>query len=264
MKEIPTIGPRIGIVIQARTGSTRMPAKILRPFLSDGSTILDIILRASLRDSGIYREEEGVEMPVIVATTLRPADDAVERRARECGAEVFRGPEEDVLARFTGAAQAFGLDALIRVCSDNPFLRTDSYRTLAREYISSPADYVAYAFPDGRPTIKSHLGLYPELASVSALRRLAASSGESLVREHVTIGLYSSPGLYSIRRLPLPELLRARTDLRLTLDTPSDFALLRELYQRHGAGSLEELINLIDSEPRYGAIMSENILNNSK
>ncbi|MDE6109178.1 MAG: aminotransferase, partial [Muribaculaceae bacterium] len=65
-----------GIVIQARSGSTRMPAKILRPF--DGEKrIIDIILeRIKAANPG---------RPVVLATTTSPADDVLEQVARDHG-----------------------------------------------------------------------------------------------------------------------------------------------------------------------------------
>lgn len=247
-----------GIVIQARSGSTRMPSKILLPF--DGERrIIDIILEK------IKRSCPG--QTIVLATTENPADDCLEAIAAEHGVECFRGSEDDVLARFIGAAERFGLDRIIRVCSDNPFLMTDSFAGMFAANDASPADYTAYAFPDGRPTIKSHLGLFAELATVDALKRAAVATEEKLYREHVTIYLYTHPGEFSVRLIPLPDIVRERRDLRLTLDTPSDFALLSELYRRHRDetdGSLEALVELVDSDPRYGAIMKQNIEQNEK
>ncbi len=83
----------------------------------------------------------------------------------------------------------------------------------------------------------------------------------------MTIYLYTHPQEFKLEFLPLPEFLQTRTDLRLTLDTPSDFALLQELYSRHlteTGGSLKELIELVDSEPRYHSVMKENIAQNEK
>lgn len=247
-----------GIVIQARSGSTRLPSKILLPF--DGERrIIDILLKKLRRDCP--------ELKIVVATTVNPADDAIEEIARRAGVLCHRGSEDDVLARFIGAGEDFGLDRIIRVCSDNPFLQTGSFAAMLSEHDRAGGDYVAYAFPGGRPTIKSHLGLYAELTTLEALRRAAASTEEKLYREHVTIYLYTHPQEFECRYMPLPELLRKRTDLRLTLDTPSDFKLLHELYVRHRDttdGSLPALISLIDSNPAYGAIMKENIRQNEK
>ena len=252
-----------GIVIQARSGSTRMPAKILLPF--DGEdTILDIVIE------NIKCDNPGVA--VIVATTQSPADDRIEALALRHGVKCFRGSENDVLGRFLGAADAYGLDRIIRVCSDNPFLQTASFAALIAGADAHPeADYVAYAFPDGRPIIKSHLGLYAELATVDALRRAATSMvgdvDEKLYREHVTIYLYTHPDAFRLELLPLPEELRSRTDLRLTLDTPSDFSLLNELYRRlhtETDATLASPIKLVDSNQAYGRIMRQNIAQNEK
>lgn len=252
-----------GIVIQARSGSTRMPAKILRPF--DGErTILDIII------GNICRDNPG--KTVVVATTTRDADDAIAAVAVRHGVEVFRGSEDDVLDRFIGAADAFGLDRIVRVCSDNPMLQTGSFAALFAESDRHPeAGYVAFAFPDGRPTIKSHLGLYAELATVEALRHAAllctGDADEKLYREHVTIYLYTHPQHFRLSFLPLPPVLRHRTDIRLTVDTPSDFSLLHELYSAlssNGDMSPEAMLRLVDANPEYGRIMKQNIAQNEK
>lgn len=247
-----------GIVIQARSGSTRMPAKILRPF--DGERrIIDILLQRIKHTNPGRR--------IVLATTTSPADDVLEQVARLHGVDCFRGSEDDVLGRFLGAADAFGLERIVRVCSDNPFLQAASLDAMFDRQTATGAHYVGYAFPDGRPTIKSHLGLYAELATVAALRRAAEATQEKLYREHVTIYLYTHPDQFELSMLPLPQILSSRTDLRLTLDTPADFDLLSELYRRHAAetdGSLEALVALVDSEPRYARIMKKNIEQNEK
>lgn len=249
---------RDGIVIQARSGSTRMPSKILYPF--DGQKrIIDIIIDNIKRDCP--------DKVIVVATTDNPADDVLEETARLHGVECFRGSEENVLSRFIGAADKFGLARIIRVCSDNPFLVTSSFGEMFDAQSRSGADYVCFAFPDGLPTIKSHLGLYAELATADALRKAASMTDEKLYLEHVTIYLYTHPDRFSIERLPLPDYLHARKDLRLTLDTPSDFKLLHQLYRQWkdapGSG-IEELLRLLEENPKYLEIMKSNILQNEK
>lgn len=247
-----------GIIIQARSGSTRMPAKILLPFYGE-QRIIDILLENI--------KKSNPDKKIVLATTVNSADDILESVARQHDILCFRGSEDDVLSRFIGAAEAYGIDRLIRVCSDNPFMLTDTFTTLFEAHDAGPADYVAFGYPDGRPTIKSHLGLYAELATLDALKRAAEATDEKLYREHVTIYLYTHPEEFSVRLLPLPEVLQSRTDLRLTLDTPSDFKLLGELYERANketSGTVEELIEMVDANPEYGRIMKQNISENSK
>lgn len=247
-----------GIIIQARTGSTRLHNKILLPFYG-GQRIIDILI------DGIRRACP--DKTLILATTVRPQDDVLEQVAREAGIACYRGDEDNVLSRFIGAAEAYGLDRFIRVCSDNPFLRPDSFNLFFREHDAQPADYLAYGFADGRPTIKSHLGLYAELTTLEALRRVASLTGEKLYIEHVTIYLYTHPDAFTVRLLPLPEELEGRLDLRFTLDTAEDFALLQKLYATYHEqtdGSIHALLQLIGQHPEYREVMLENIKRNEK
>ena len=91
------------------------------------------------------------------------------------------GDENNVLDRFIQAAAEFNLDRFIRVCSDNPFLRPDTFPAFFREHDARPADYIAYGFADGRPTIKSHLGLFAELTTTDALRRRCCHAGKNCI-----------------------------------------------------------------------------------
>ena len=225
-----------GIIIQARTGSTRLHNKILLPFYS-GQRIIDILI-GNIKQAC--------------------ADKTI------C---CYRGDEDNVLDRFIRAAETFNLDRFIRVCSDNPFLRPDSFRAFFEEHDARPADYIAYGFADGRPTIKSHLGLFAELTTADALRRAAAATQEKLYIEHVTIYLYTHPEAFSVRLLPLPDELEGRLDLRFTLDTMEDFTLLQELYAafcEQTDHSIHALLRLVEAHPEYRAKMLENIAKNEK
>src|SRR5690349_5480844 len=98
------------IVLQARMGSQRLPGKVLAR-LGARTVLAHCIHR--LAASGL---------PVVVATSEREEDDAVEAEARACGSDVFRGSQHDVLDRFLGAASAFSLSELVRATADNPFV----------------------------------------------------------------------------------------------------------------------------------------------
>ena len=233
-----------GIIIQARTGSTRLHNKILLPFYGK-QRIIDILI-GNIKQACIGRT-------IVLATTNRPQDDILAEVAREAGICCYRGDEDNVLDRFIRAAATFGLDRFIRVCSDNPFLRPDSFLTFFAEHDARPADYIAYGFA--------------ELTTADALRRAAAATQEKLYIEHVTIYLYTHPEAFSIRLLPLPDELEGRLDLRFTLDTMEDFTLLQELYAtfyEQTDRSVHALLRLVEAHPEYRAKMLENIARNEK
>lgn len=206
-----------GIILQARLGSTRLPGKVLAPI--GGRTILDHCI-ARLSVSGL---------PVIVATTERAEDDAVERAARKRGVEVFRGAEDDVLSRYVAAARAFGIDEVIRATADNPLVDTGAAtRTFAfRQRVG--ADHVVEC---GLP-----LGTAVEAVSLEALERAQALITDPYDREHVTSFVRRDSRFRALRAVA-PGHLR-RPGLRLTVDTPEDLEFLREVY-----GSLGELSDL--------------------
>lgn len=247
-----------GIIIQARTGSTRLHNKILLPFYGE-QRIIDILI-ANIKQSC-------PDKCIVLATTNRSQDDVLAEVARETDILCFRGDENNVLDRFIRAAEAFGIDRFVRVCSDNPFLRTDTFNAFFTRHDSSPADYIAYGFANGCPTIKSHLGLFSELTTTEALRRAAATTQEKLYIEHVTIYLYTHPEAFRVHLLPLPDELEGRFDLRFTLDTPEDFTLLQELYAtfyEKTDRSIHALLQLVETHPGYRAKMLENITRNEK
>ncbi len=248
---------KIGILFQARSGSTRLPSKILLPFFEQ-QNILELILQKFLKNGfDTY--------PIIVATTTSYKDDEVVQVAQRNGVNVFRGSESDVLQRFIEAGRSHGITDVIRVCSDNPFLQINEYlQQLIDRYLMTNPDYLSYQLFDGTPVIKSHLGLFCEMVSMKALEKVAELTDENLYHEHVTNFIYGHPEIFSVEWLPAPNEVVTRNDIRLTLDTPEDFEHLQQLYKLVGAKNLKEIIQFIDESPEMKEYMNEQIMQNSK
>lgn len=93
-------------------GSARFPGKSLA--LLDGVPILWHLFRQLSFCRLVDRR--------ILATTESPVDDALARYGAQEGWDVFRGSETDVLARYHGAATAFGAEAetaIVRCTGDD-------------------------------------------------------------------------------------------------------------------------------------------------
>lgn len=248
---------KIGIIFQARSGSTRLPSKILLPF-ADNLCILELLLQK-------FRKNGFDKYPLIVATTDSYKDDELVQVALSCGAEVFRGSESDVLQRFIDTAKSHELTDIVRVCSDNPFLQVNVHlQKLIDQYLMTKPDYLSYQLHDGTPVIKSHLGLFCEVTSIEALQKVAEMTDDNLYHEHVTNFIYSNPEVFNVEWMPAPPEVITRNDLRLTLDTREDFDNLQHLYNRVGDESLEEIVRFIDQSPEIKEHMSEQIALNSK
>lgn len=148
--------------------------------------------------------EAELKVPVILATTENPGDDILVEIAKAKGVSVFRGSEENVLDRFIGAAEEFGVEKIIRVCADNPFLDMERSGHLIVRFGESKADYWCYALEDGTPSIKTHYGFWAEGVTLAALKKAASLIQEKVYLEHVTNFIYTNPGLFSIYKETIP------------------------------------------------------------
>lgn len=247
---------KAGIIVQARTGSTRLPQKVVLPFYQ-GKSILQIILERL--------QANRHQAPVILATTTAPGDDAVANLGKEIGVKVFRGSENNVLQRFIDASGAYGINRILRVCADNPFLHLASVDALLDA--KQQADYLSFTLDGERPTILSHIGLFTELTHRTALLRARASTKDTLYLEHVTNFLYKHANYFESALIPAPKAVYLRNDIRLTLDTPEDFAYQQELYQRLSPKTdidVTALLDLIENDPGLQAKMLNEIQRNQK
>jgi len=214
--------PRLLALIQARLGSSRLPGKSRLPLpLSapgDASTILGHVVGRARRAASVTQ--------VVVATTTQPLDDELAALAARLGAGVFRGDEQDVLGRFAGALAGAGpADTVVRLTADNPALDPAFLDMAVAHHLAAGADYT---HTTGLP-----LGTNLEIISAPALRRAHTEASQPDEREHVTPYLRRHPELFRLETLALavPPAVAA---LRLTIDYPSDYALLRLLFSELG------------------------------
>lgn len=246
----------IGIIIQARLGSTRLPGKILKVFYG-GKTLLETVI-SNLQKTGAK---------IIVATSVNPNNDKLEAFLKERDIIIFRGSEDDVLCRFIGAAEANGIDGIVRICSDNPFLDWHGVTDLIKKAKNSDADYIGYRI-NNTPSIKTHFGFWGEYVTLKALKRVAATTAEKAAHEHVTIHIYTHPNEYKCEWIECPDYLQGRNDIRLTVDNPEDFEnaqkVFESLYEANSDFGLKEVVSYIDSNRELQESMIKMIENNQK
>lgn len=225
------------IIIQARTGSTRLPNKVMME-IGDGKGLLQMVI-----DNLTTRFPNEL---IILATTSQASDDAVAEIGENADLEVIRGDEHNVLSRFILATKRYSIDEVIRVCADNPFLNMDGISTLLNHRMGK-ADYVSYALPNGRPIIKSHLGLFAEKIKATALEKTADLTQDSLYLEHVTNYIYSHPERFDCQWLNLPFEHEETANIRLTLDDDTDYDFCKSLYKSLGTQvqDIDKLVSFV-------------------
>jgi spore coat polysaccharide biosynthesis protein SpsF len=221
--------PATPIVLQARMGSRRLPGKVMADLA--GKPLVEWCLRR-LMTAGVG--------PVLLATTVLPADDVLEALGARMGVPVIRGPEEDVLQRYALAADYVDARFFIRATADNPGVDIEAPRRVMEAMIATGADHVV---EDGLP-----LGAAVEGVRTAALYQALAQARDRYDREHVTPYLYRTPGRFRAIKPAAPAHLR-RPDVRLTIDTPMDLEFMRGVFglaQASGAASLAEFIRAAD------------------
>lgn len=199
-------------------GSSRFPGKTLAPFA--GATILTHMLT---RFRTARRPFE-----LVVATSDRPEDDAVEQAVNDIGLRAFRGAATDVLARFAGCVESASErpDLVLRVCADRPLLCPELVDELldAYEMLGRP-DYLANNLPVSYPR-----GLDLEVLRTDCLVDAHRETSDPYDREHVTPFIYRRPERYRLANLACP--FGNFSGVNLSVDTREDYERVLTVHRR--------------------------------
>jgi spore coat polysaccharide biosynthesis protein SpsF len=231
--------PRISIITQARMTSTRLPGKILR--LAAGKSFLQHHIDR-LKETGYL---------IILATTTNHEDDLVAAWALQNNIHCFRGDEHDVLGRFYLANQLFPADIIVRVTSDCPLIDASLIQQGIAAYISLNDDrtYVSNCFP--RTYAR---GFDFEIFSALMLEEAHHEAKSSHDREHVTPFMRTR---HANRMHNIAQQID-HGNLRLTLDTPEDLAVLTHMLEESQALEFgyEAIEEILLSHPEWIALNS--------
>lgn len=247
----------LGIIIQARVGSTRLPNKMIKSFYHNKG-VLELLLGRL--------KESFPETMLIVATTSNILDDQIEEICKQQGVEFYRGSETNVLQRFIDVANKYNIKKIIRVCADNPFLNIPALTHLVQESTRSNADYLSFITSDEKPSILTHFGFWAEMVTLSALNRVADSTKDKIYLEHVTNYIYSNPTIFNLEFIPISPDVERYKDIRMTLDTQADFDLLQDIYSKMPQNNIEieDLLAFVSENKQWLDSMKKQIETNGK
>lgn len=207
---------KIGIIIQARTASTRFPRKILQPLPYNSSlTVLDQVIART------KRARKASE--VVIATTVNSSDDEIAIIAKRNGVYVYRGSENDVLARYYCAAKERNLDVIVRLTSDCPCIDGNMIDKMIKEFETGKYDYLSNVLKRTYPH-----GLDAEIFSFEALMKAFKEAEKPEFREHVSPYIYLT-GIFRTCNFEAPPTCYG-PNIRITMDTEEDYALICAVY----------------------------------
>lgn len=221
---------KVVAIIQARMGSTRLPAKVLadvcgRPLLH---RVIDRVQLVGSIDE------------IVVATTDVSVDDRLAAWVLEntC-CKIFRGSENDVLDRFYQSAKSVGASTIVRVTADDPLKdpRLISY-AINCLHEDEKLDYCSNTI---RPTYPE--GLDIEVFRYSTLEKAHREATLVSDREHVTPYIWRQPNLFQTKNF---EFERDLSAWRWTVDKPSDLEFIRRIHSEFADISSVTYIELIE------------------
>lgn len=162
---------KIIAVTQARTGSTRLPGKVL---LNVGElTVLQLHLERVLKAKKVDK--------LIVATTDSDEDAAILAAAGRLGLSCYRGSVHDVLDRFYQSVAKENADYIVRLTSDCPLIDPRLIDAVISFTAANDLDYgtntLDPTYPDGQDV---------EVFKFSALKKAWREAKLASEREHVT------------------------------------------------------------------------------
>lgn len=206
---------KIVATIEARMTSTRLPGKVLMDLA--GKPVLQHIVERLKRSK--YIDD------VVIATTINDTDKPIITLCEQIGCSYYRGSEEDVLQRVLDAAKSVKADLIVEITGDNPFTDWRHTDVLIEMFHAGEYDYAANVLNSGFPH-----GLAVQVFPVAVLDEANRLTQDPADHEHVSLYIYSHPERYRLVNWLAPEELR-HPELHVTLDTPSDYQLIKNVYE---------------------------------
>lgn len=208
-------------ITQARTGSTRLPNKVLKTI--GGKNLLSIHLERILRSKKIDQ--------VLVATTVEKPDEQIAEVATEHNIPFFKGSVKDVLDRFYQAAKSYEPTWVVRLTSDCPLIDPVLIDHIIEKAQTNKFDYFSNTlqpgFPDGQDV---------EVFTFTALEKAWKEATLPSDREHVTPYIHRNSS-FNGKHLFHSDNYPNETDygqVRLTVDEEQDFEVIKLLIEKLG------------------------------
>lgn len=167
----------LGIVIQARMKSSRLPGKVLMGFC--GKPMLQFQI-------DILRHYE-LPYPIITATSENQLDDSLETFCRRNSIPCVRGSEEDVFGRFCHVAQEFDFDHIVRLTGDNPLTHYGILKACIQGHLEAVPDLTSTRRIRTDGSIERFVpkGHSVDVINCETLLSIGSSSLSDFEKEHV-------------------------------------------------------------------------------
>ena len=224
-------------IIQARMNSTRLPGKVLLP-IGDTNAIQMIVDKC--KANPLIDE-------VVVATTYN--SNKITDYCRENNIKFWIGAEENVLDRVYYTARAFEADIIVDITSDCPFIDLSDLQRYLGPIKIGALDYASNimvrTFPDGLDLQVYSFKALENIMEFCTAPEHYQHSGWNFINHQKICNCLN---IYAPKPLHFPE-------IRITLDTAEDYAVLNLIYTWLGKDAKPlEIVNFMKNNPKIMAI----------
>lgn len=233
----------VGIIVQTRTGSTRLPGKVMMK-ADDKLLMIDYVIN-QLKHSKLHDE-------IVVATTNLEQDDVIFDYVTNRNIPCFRGDEKNVLERHYQCAKKYAFSTIVRIPSDKPLIDPTIVDSVIEKFQSNSYDYLSNFFIDVNDNDR-FIPSYPsgtevEIFSFTALETAWKNATSEEEREHVTPYLYSHPEKFNTSTLKSKNNL---SQFRWALDYENDLKLIRIIISKITKRPIlmNDILELFEQEP---------------
>lgn len=228
-------------IVQARTGSTRLPGKVLR-----------LIQGAPMLSRQLERVQRSRLVDLLVgATTNKEEDAALVPIIESVGCKVFLGSESDVLDRFYHAAKEHDAGVVVRLTGDCPLHDPEVIDETIQHFLDAHGALDYTSTPRNYPE-----GLDCEVFTFAALEHAWKHATLPSEREHVTPYIKNHTELFAADSWVSGG--EDNASLHWSVDTEEDFrfveAVYRELHEIHPAFGKNEVLALLTEKPELTRI----------
>ena len=217
----------IATIIQARMNSSRFPNKVLK--MINNKPLIEYLIDQI--------EFKNIDMPIIVATSVKKTDQEIVDYCINHNLEFYRGDLLNVASRFYKIIKIYNLDFFVRVCADSPLLDGNLIKkavTFIEKDIDIITNVMPRSFPKGQSVevvnCKTFLSHYDKLTSEQDF-------------EHVTRYFYKNSTSFNIINLKND---KDFSSVNLAVDTRQDFQkiskIIRNFEKKHYEYSFRDIV----------------------
>ncbi len=229
---------KIGVIVACRMKSSRLKKKATQ--LMNGIASVERCLQNCLLMKNVDE--------LVLATSVLEEDSILEKNTLDGKVKFWQGDPDDVIQRYLGACDKYGIDVIVRVTADCPVVSPEIMELLLKNHFEMGADYTA--------AISSAVGSSPEIYNVEALRRVIGYLGRADYSEYMTWYMQNNPDIFKVNLVNLPDALNR--DYRLTLDYPEDLEMFDKLYsilnEKKYAPTILNVFKVLDEDPSISNI----------